>query len=77
MAKLKDPERCPRCDAKGRIVAKERGNTKAGVVYWRRRHECRSCVDGDTGKNVRWTSTQSLVNLRLIRITEVAKTPSR
>jgi hypothetical protein len=68
MTVLHDPERCPRCDAKGRVIGKERGQTKAGVVYWRRRHQCRTCVDKLTGKRVRWSSTQSLVNLRLIRI---------
>lgn len=68
MVNLPDPEVCRSCQCKGRVISKERGKTPAGVVYWRRRHECRNCIDPSTGKLRRWTSTQSLVDLRRIKL---------
>ena len=51
-----EPEACPRCGERGRVVESRRvGGLRRGVGYRRRRHECPGCRH-------RWTTYQSVVN---------------
>ena len=51
-----EPEACPRCGERGRVVESRRvGRVQRGVGYRRRRHECPGCRH-------RWTTYQSVVN---------------
>lgn len=63
MVKLPDPERCPLCKKRGRVIDTRlvnrlgRGVAKQGqgLCYRRRRHRCRTC-------KARWTSFQTTID---------------
>lgn len=54
MTKLRDPEICPTCHRKGRVI-----DSRRRVGYRRRVHRCGSC-------KVTWESFQSTINPRRV-----------
>lgn len=62
--RLPDPETCPTCRIRGRVVESRR--SKLG--YRRRRHECGTC-------GARWSSWQSVISPTRVRFRR-PETPS-
>lgn len=56
MVKLPDPQKCPRCGTKGKVI-----NSRGGTgPRWRQR-QCASCLDR-RGKPYRWNSYETTID---------------
>jgi len=70
MTTFRDPDLCPRCRARGRVVESRR--TIHG--YRRRRHACPTCTTPE-GDPLRWSSWQTMIHPKRLRAVERAETP--
>lgn len=57
MVKLADPERCPLCKKRGRVV---NSRNISHLGYRRRRHKCVTC-------KVKWNSFQTLIDPKKLK----------
>jgi len=68
MVNLPNPEICRLCGARAMVY-----DTRSGIGYRLRRYQCPTCRKPD-GRPARWTSYESVLDVRRIRFVD---TPSR